>query len=240
MSNNSQAPEAAVLKRKRSRPSDWWQVTPTAPDPPQRDKPPTKKRGSSSTGAKRTVEEAPAAANRGKSRKSVPQEDTENAEIEDEGTAAAKPLRRGRSSNTTAELEAVAATDLAAGRENAHNKKRGRAAPKGKAEEVNQSAKGRRGRGPRSDTSVELETATSSFARNRNPSKKVKNVSKAANAKAKKDSSAAQESSRSRKRRSSNPESQQSISSQPREEKSKGLSKTAAKRNRIEIEGKPM
>jgi hypothetical protein len=75
----------------------------------------------------------------------------------------------------------------------------------------------RRGRGRRSDTIVEVETATSSFARNRNASKKVDHTSEAANVKAKKGSSASHESSRSKKRQKpSNTEIQQNIEAQSR------------------------
>ena len=74
------------------------------------------------------VQEAPAAGNRGKRRKSVNQEDTENAEDGEGGVVGktAKPLRRGRPSNTEAEL--LVATEPVAEIEGTNKKKRGRPA----------------------------------------------------------------------------------------------------------------
>ena len=74
-------------------------------------------------------------------------------------------------------------------------------------------------------------------ARNRSASKKVDNSLETANIKDKKASSVAQKPRRSTRRSSSIPEIQQSIGSQPREKKSKGLSNTDAKRKRAEVEG---
>jgi hypothetical protein len=57
-----------VLKRKRSRPSDWWAAPISASTPPPQDEPSLKKRGRGSFRdfAERKVQEAPAAGNRGK------------------------------------------------------------------------------------------------------------------------------------------------------------------------------
>lgn len=63
------APEPEILKRKRSRPSDWWAAAPTTPQ--QHDEPPAKKRGGSSNAHAdgKGMKDAPAAGNRGKSAK---------------------------------------------------------------------------------------------------------------------------------------------------------------------------
>jgi hypothetical protein len=119
LSNSMQPPD---LKRKRSRPSDWWAVESTSNAPEstiQHDEPVTKKRG---IGAGKGIQEAPAAGNRGKRRKTAIGDDEENA-AEGSGEVA-KPLRKGRSSNTEAEL--VAAAELAAEVEATNKKRRGR------------------------------------------------------------------------------------------------------------------
>jgi hypothetical protein len=99
-SDVSQAPEPEILKRKRSRPSDWWAATPTTP---QQDEPPAKKRGkpSSLDAEAKGIKDAPAAGNRGKNAKGKELlRDGEN--VEDE--LQEKPVRRGRSSGDRDEL----------------------------------------------------------------------------------------------------------------------------------------
>jgi hypothetical protein len=86
-----------VLKRRRSRPSDWWAAPTTTPS--QQDEPQTRKRGPHSTSplAERKIQEAPTAVNRGKVAKSHAGPSAEDEKI------AKKPGRR-RSSNTEHEL----------------------------------------------------------------------------------------------------------------------------------------
>ncbi|CZR53198.1 uncharacterized protein PAC_03076 [Phialocephala subalpina] len=126
-SNAQQAPEPEVLKRKRSRPSDWWAngsiiaSTPQQirPPPPQNEPEPgpAKKRGRPSAGAlvERTIQDAPAAANRGKpvkKRRVEGIEDDENGG--DDELAKDKPARKERSSATGVELLSVAGPSKAA------------------------------------------------------------------------------------------------------------------------------
>ncbi|KAE8452846.1 hypothetical protein EG329_013118 [Mollisiaceae sp. DMI_Dod_QoI] len=108
------APEPEVLKRKRSRPSDWWangSIIASTPQqlrpPPPQEEPepgPAKKRGRPSISK---LQDAPAAGNRrnvAKKRLLDPDPQDENGEDE---LANDKPLRRGRSSATEAELLSV-------------------------------------------------------------------------------------------------------------------------------------
>ena len=89
------APEPEILKRKRSRPSDWWAA---APATPQQDEPPAKKRGgaSKSNADGKGIKDAPAAGNRGKSAKG--KEVVRDGENVEEDELQQKPMRRGRSS----------------------------------------------------------------------------------------------------------------------------------------------
>ena len=132
-SDRLQAPEPDVLKRKRSRPSDWWAASPPQPTPPQQDEPPAKKRGQSSLGGGgRTIQEVLGAANRGKKSKS--KDDAPTSEQKNDEPA--KPLRRGRSSNTEAELQAAVSDSV--DREEVGHKRRGRRSVLGEGEEERQ------------------------------------------------------------------------------------------------------
>ena len=136
MSNNNQSSEPVVLKRKRSRPSDWWAAVPTsnAPETPQQNQPSNKRDRLSNSGAERGIQEAPTIINPTKKRRCIPQKGTENAESGE--AEVVKTLRKGRSSNTQAELEAVATTELITEVESANKRKRGRPAQKGKGKDV--------------------------------------------------------------------------------------------------------
>src|ERR1022692_4121581 len=96
------APEPEILKRKRSRPSDWWAASPTTPQ--QHDVPPPKQRGgdSNSTAGGKGMKDAPAAGNRGKSAKE--KEVVRDGENGEEDELHEKPVRRGRSSGGGEEL----------------------------------------------------------------------------------------------------------------------------------------
>jgi hypothetical protein len=98
----SKAPEPEILKRKRSRPSDWWAVPPTTPQ--QQNEPPAKKRGgfSNANADGKGMKDAPAAGNRGKSAKE--KEAAREGENGEEDELQAKPVRRGRSSGSREEL----------------------------------------------------------------------------------------------------------------------------------------
>ncbi|KUJ18224.1 uncharacterized protein LY89DRAFT_42537 [Mollisia scopiformis] len=118
------APEPAVLKRKRSRPSDWWangsiiastpQRLPVPPPPPpaqdETELGPAKKRGRPSTGklADRGIQDAPAAANRGRPAKKQRVEDVEDENGGDDELANDKPVKKTRSSATGEELRNIA------------------------------------------------------------------------------------------------------------------------------------
>ncbi|PSS06776.1 hypothetical protein M430DRAFT_195783 [Amorphotheca resinae ATCC 22711] len=121
------APDLAILKRKRSRPSDWWAAPPTsaATPPPQQDEPARKQRGQPSTSdlTGRVIQEAPAAVNRGRVAKSHDGPSAEHGKI-------AGKLRRGRSLNTEDELQASAekAPEIEATRNKKKNKKAGQPA----------------------------------------------------------------------------------------------------------------
>jgi hypothetical protein len=98
----SKAPEPEILKRKRSRPSDWWAAAPTTPQ--QHDEPPAKKRGGPSNAHAdgKGMKDAPAAGNRGKSAKG--KEVVREGENGEEDELQEKPVRRGRSSGGGEEL----------------------------------------------------------------------------------------------------------------------------------------
>lgn len=113
-----QAPDSEVLKRKRSRPSDWWanasiiastpQRTPVPPRTQDESEPgPAKKRGRPSTGklVERVVQDAPAAANRGRHAKKRRVE----GEVDDEngGEDELASSRRGPSSAAEVELDTI-------------------------------------------------------------------------------------------------------------------------------------
>ena len=115
-----------------------------APEPlRQQDQSPPKKGSRRSVSGVQPFHEAPAAANRGDRRKSVAQKDTENAEGGDGGEEVLKTVRRGRSSNTEAELEAAATAEPAAEIEGANNRHHGRPAQKDNWKETTKLGKGR-------------------------------------------------------------------------------------------------
>jgi hypothetical protein len=95
------APEPEVLKRKRSRPSDWWAAAPTTL---QQDELLAKKRGGPSNlnADAKGMKDAPGAGNRGKSSKA--KEVVRDGENGEEDELQEKPVRRGRSSGSGEEL----------------------------------------------------------------------------------------------------------------------------------------
>ncbi len=96
------APEPEILKRKRSRPSDWWAASPIILQ--QHDKPPPRQRagGSNLTADEKRMRDAPAAGNRGKSVKET--EGARDGENGEEDELQEKPVRRGRRSGGGEEL----------------------------------------------------------------------------------------------------------------------------------------
>jgi hypothetical protein len=121
--NMEQAPEPEVLKRKRSRPSDWWangsiisstpQRLPVQPSTQQDESEPgpAKKRGRLliSNASRSPVRDAPAAGNRGRPAKKGQTEGDANDENRGpDELAGEKSLRRGRSSGNAEELRNTA------------------------------------------------------------------------------------------------------------------------------------
>ncbi|KAF8863585.1 hypothetical protein BDZ45DRAFT_644426 [Acephala macrosclerotiorum] len=114
------APEPEVLKRKRSRPSDWWangSIIASTPQqirpPPPQNEPgsgPAKKRGKPSAGGlgERTIQDAPSAANREKPvKKRLVEGEEQDENRGDDELSNDKPVRRGRSSATEAVLRSI-------------------------------------------------------------------------------------------------------------------------------------
>jgi hypothetical protein len=103
--NMFKAPELEILKRKRSRPSDWWAAAPTTPQ--QQDEPLAKKRGGPfiANADGKGIKDAPAAGNRGKSAKG--KEVLRNGENGEEDELHEKPARRGRSSGGREDLRST-------------------------------------------------------------------------------------------------------------------------------------
>ncbi|TVY49607.1 hypothetical protein LOCC1_G000375 [Lachnellula occidentalis] len=82
-------PEREGLKRKRSRPSDWWAARPSTSQLKDSSGP---SRGLGSSSGKRTVQDAPSAGNRGKAAKTGA-----------EGTEAVRPMAKGTGKKTKTE-----------------------------------------------------------------------------------------------------------------------------------------
>ena len=154
-----------MLKRKRSRPSDYWIVsTPPAyaTEALQDDHALAKKhKNSSKVDTGRAVQEAPAAANRGTRQNSASRQGTENAAIGDGNVA--KQLRSGRLSHLPAEFESVAAAELATGVEGATQRERA-SVRKANGNDATKSLGN-----PDFDTGIELHSTPLEVARNEAP-----------------------------------------------------------------------
>jgi len=185
-----QAPGPEILKRKRSRPSDWWAATPSTPQ--EQDELPAKKRGAplSANAEGKGIKDAPAAGNRGKSVKG--KEAVRGGENAEEDELQGKPVRRERSSGGREELIGAAGTSKITGRsgrskekatqdagdDQSSPKKRGRpaAVQVGERDEVaepsKQSKSQRRGRW--SNTETEVRAVAKSTAQVQDSAKKRK------------------------------------------------------------------
>lgn len=96
-----QAPEPEILKRKRSRPSEYWVVNADS-TPQQVDQTQHKERVQNPQSG-RSIQDAPTAGNRGKPMRNIADQDEKNSHT-DSHNESTKLVRRGRSSGTSAEL----------------------------------------------------------------------------------------------------------------------------------------